>query len=61
MVIQYHKLYMRRLAEVYLSKYGMLGYEDASKWFNEFLDDGLRARIKPYISALAEERNLEVD
>ena len=52
---------MNRLADIYLKKYGMLGYDVARKWYDEFLDDGIRARIKPYISALAEERNLEID
>lgn len=61
MIIRYHKLYMERLADIYLTKYGMLGYEEASKWFDNFLDKGLRYRIKPYISALAEGRNLEID
>jgi hypothetical protein len=60
-LVQHHPLYMRRLAETYLSKYSMLGYEVASKWYEEFLDDGLRSKIKPYIQMVAEERNLEVD
>ena len=61
MVIEYHPLYMRRLAGVYLDKYCMHGYESARKWFDEFLNDGMKARMKTYISALAEERDLEVD
>jgi len=59
-VIEYHPLYMRRLADVYLTKYGMLGFDAARKWFDTFLTTDLKKRIKPYIQTLAEERNLEL-
>lgn len=52
---------MRRLADIYLKKYGMLGYEEAKEWYGTFLDDDLRSKIKPYIRMLAEERDLQVD
>jgi len=60
MVIKYHKKYMTRLAGVYLDKYGMLGYDEAKKWYNDFLPVDIRTRIRPFILAEAERRNLEV-
>lgn len=61
MVIKYHYKYMVRLANVYLQTYSKYGYEEASKWYNEFLDASHRKRIGPFIRSVAEEQNLEVD
>jgi hypothetical protein len=60
MVIEYHPKYMRRLAEIYLQRYGMLGQAEAGKWYNQALSPEIRSRLKPYIRQVAEERDLEV-
>ena len=61
MLIQYNHMYMTRLAKIYLATYSKYGYEEASKWYHNFLDDGLRKRIDPFIRRVAEEQNLEMD
>ena len=61
MVIHYHPLYMRRLAEIYIHTYGMTGHAGATEWFMNFLDADHRKKIRPYIQQVAEERNLEVE
>ena len=61
MLIEYHWKYMTMLAKRYLNIYSKYGYDDAKKWYDEFLTDGLRKRIRPFISSVAESQNLETD
>lgn len=58
MVIEYHHKYLEHLARRYLSIYGKYGYDEAKKWFDEFLTKELRVRVKPIIHTVANDQGL---
>ena len=61
MVIEFHPKYMTHLAQRYLSIYGKFGYDEAKKWYHEFLTPELRQRIGNYIRAEAGDQGLDTD
>lgn len=56
MIVENHPKYLRRLAEVYMDKYDAKGFPVAREWFDSFLTEELRVRIRPYIKEIVAER-----
>lgn len=48
--MKYHSKYLMRLAEVYVDRLHTHGAAAAQAWYNDFLTDDLRPKVKPYIA-----------